>query len=156
MTNDLLRAKQQLERHVLRLLADAYETNQDFCYCTLKALVAPEINREIIRAILIDLRKDGLATYAKGLWTDDGELAGSGYAITPEGRDYLRAYEIKKEPSVCEHPSCDKPAWTELDNEKLCKFHATEWLKGEQQAADDYQAEIDQLDGGYTALKGGV
>ncbi|WP_319568358.1 hypothetical protein [Cohaesibacter marisflavi] len=95
MTNDLLRAKQQLERHVLRLLADAYESNQDFCYCTLKTLVTTEINREIIRAILIDLRKDDLATYAKGLWTDDGELAGSGYAITPEGRDYLRALELE-------------------------------------------------------------
>nr|WP_319498052.1 hypothetical protein [uncultured Cohaesibacter sp.] len=95
MTNPLLAAKRRLEQHVLRLLADAYKANQDFCYLTLKALETPEINCEIIRAILIDLRKDGLATYAKGLWTDDGELAGSGYAITPDGRDYLRALELE-------------------------------------------------------------
>ncbi|WP_319413918.1 hypothetical protein [uncultured Cohaesibacter sp.] len=94
MTTDLIRAKQQLERHVLRLLADAYEANQDLCYLPLKMLETPEINREIVRAILIDLRKDGLATYAKGLWSDDGELAGSGYAVTPEGRNYLGELEL--------------------------------------------------------------
>nr|WP_321482837.1 hypothetical protein [uncultured Cohaesibacter sp.] len=62
----------------------------------------------------------------------------------------------KKESAVCEHPGCNMPARTELDNEKLCKFHATEWLKGEQQAADDYQAEIDQLGIDYGDLKGGA
>lgn len=59
-------------------------------------------------------------------------------------------------PAVCDHPDCNMPARTELDNEKLCKFHATEWLKGEQQAADDYQAEIDQLGIDYGDLKGGA
>jgi hypothetical protein len=42
----------------------------------------PEFVRRSVRA----LARKGLAEYGKGLWTDEGELAGSGYRATAVGR----------------------------------------------------------------------
>lgn len=44
--------------------------------------LAPEFVRRSVRA----LARKGLAEYGKGLWTDEGELAGSGYRATAAGR----------------------------------------------------------------------
>lgn len=42
----------------------------------------PQHVRRSVRA----LARKGLAEYGRGLWTEDGELAGSGYRATPAGR----------------------------------------------------------------------
>lgn len=41
--------------------------------------------REVLRGLVANLRDRGLASYHKGLWTDDGEPGGAGYAITNAG-----------------------------------------------------------------------
>ena len=45
-----------------------------------------EVRRRVRR-----LARKGYAEFSKGLWTEDGEPAGSGYAITPAGRQALAA-----------------------------------------------------------------
>lgn len=35
---------------------------------------------------MADMRADGLVTFQKGLWRDDGPPGGAGYAITAAGR----------------------------------------------------------------------
>jgi len=45
--------------------------------------------REIVRALCRQLTDDGLACYARGLWTEDGEPFGAGYGITRKGIERL-------------------------------------------------------------------
>lgn len=57
----------------------------DWCLSLGHLSADTDIPREICRGILAELRADGLATYRKGLLTDDGEVAGAGYTLTPKG-----------------------------------------------------------------------
>jgi hypothetical protein len=50
------------------------------------------IPREILRGILKTMAERGLVAYERGLWTEDGEPAGSGYRILPKGREALREW----------------------------------------------------------------
>lgn len=73
------------EREMLALNALA-GTGEDY-YLNFKAVarrsgLRPEYVRRSVRA----LARKGLAEYGKGLWTEDGELAGSGYRATAAGR----------------------------------------------------------------------
>lgn len=40
----------------------------------------------LVRRTVRSLARKGLASFHKGLWTDDGEPAGAGYTLTPQGR----------------------------------------------------------------------
>ena len=44
-----------------------------------------KMDRAKVRRIVRFLSRHGYAEYHKGLWTDDGQPAGAGYCITPEG-----------------------------------------------------------------------
>ena len=44
-----------------------------------------------VRRITRHLKRKGFAEFHKGLFTEDGYPAGSGYCITPEGRAALEA-----------------------------------------------------------------
>jgi DNA-binding Lrp family transcriptional regulator len=54
---------------------------------------ATELNRKEVRQHVRTLADKGFARYCNGLMTEDGELAGAGYCITPAGR---RALEESK------------------------------------------------------------
>ena len=45
-----------------------------------------ELSRHEVRRACRSLKRKGLASFMAGLWTEDGEPAGSGYAITEAGR----------------------------------------------------------------------
>jgi hypothetical protein len=47
--------------------------------------------RREVRLAIRALARKGLAEYHRGLMTEDGDLAGSGYCITPAGREWLEA-----------------------------------------------------------------
>lgn len=73
------------ERKALEALADA-GGSEDCGYLGFKAIAQrsgldPLHVRRTVRA----LARKGLAKYGKGLWTDDGELAGAGYCATERG-----------------------------------------------------------------------
>ena len=47
------------------------------------------IERKLVRRTVRDLARKGYASFAKGLWSDDGTPFGSGYRITDAGREAL-------------------------------------------------------------------
>ncbi len=85
---DLLSVSQtNLELFILRRL------DADHCYSTLKYLAGDRLNVEIVRGLLRSLRARGLVSYGCGLFNDDGECFGSGYAITEAGCTFLVTFE---------------------------------------------------------------
>lgn len=51
----------------------------------------PELHREVVRGVLRKLRADGKVDFYAGLWTEDGEMAGSGYFL-----DYNLFFEMRE------------------------------------------------------------
>lgn len=51
-----------------------------------------EITRNELRRACRSLARKGLAGYCKGLMTEEGEMAGAGYAVTREGRETLARF----------------------------------------------------------------
>ena len=52
---------------------------------------ATDLGRREVRRLVRALKRKGYADFSHGLMTEDGEFAGSGYAITKAGRDFLAA-----------------------------------------------------------------
>ena len=50
----------------------------------------PWLTKDMARAACRSLRDRGYAIFMKGLFTEDGEMAGAGYGITTKGREYLK------------------------------------------------------------------
>jgi hypothetical protein len=62
----------------------------DFGYLSFKAVSEDsgvEIHR--IRRAVRSIARKGLLQFSKGLWTDEGQLYGSGYGLTEAGREHL-------------------------------------------------------------------
>ena len=79
--------------HLLRgAVMDALDCVPEPCwYLSFKNLEPMTgIQRETLRGIVADLREDGLVEYQRGLMTEDGELAGSGYRLTAAGLAWVR------------------------------------------------------------------
>jgi hypothetical protein len=63
---------------------------KDF-YSNLSAIAdTANIDKEAARFACRRLRDKGLAVFCRGLWTDDGMPAGSGYKITEKGIEALK------------------------------------------------------------------
>lgn len=78
-----------LDRHIIQEMT---ECSGDFgpletCY-PIRNFVNEWVTYDMARAILRDLRERGLCFYAKGLTTEDGEMAGAGYGLTKKGLEY--------------------------------------------------------------------
>lgn len=88
-------ARERLELEVLTKMADGStpEFGVEDTYYNLRYLVSDAIDRELARALLRSLTDRGFCQYHRGLFTDDGYLAGSGYGITRRGRKYRAALE---------------------------------------------------------------
>lgn len=80
------------------LTAMTYVPEEGWCVSLHRLAADTGLSREVCRAIVADLRAAGLASYHKGLWSDDGTPAGAGYAITQAGRELLC--------STAERPQC--------------------------------------------------
>ena len=78
------------ERKVLDSLVDAL-SGDDFGYLSFYAIGVPwGMNRRIVRRACRSLTRKGLAEFKAGLWTEDGEPAGSGYAATRAGAEFIK------------------------------------------------------------------
>ena len=72
-----------LERAVLAVLIDVAERTPETNFVGFQKVARETgIGRELVRAILRQLRDKGLAVYYAGLWSEDGEPRGAGYAAT--------------------------------------------------------------------------
>lgn len=74
------------ERAVLRVLAGI----SDGYYKPFAPIARTTgLDRNVVRRACRSLKRKGLADFLAGLWTEDGEPAGAGYAATPEGRELI-------------------------------------------------------------------
>jgi hypothetical protein len=80
-------ASLKLQRAILKALAAVPE--EGWCVGLRGLSGRTGLSREVCRAIVADLRAAGLASYHKGLWSDDERPAGAGYAITQAGLTLL-------------------------------------------------------------------
>lgn len=71
------------EKKVLQVLADAWP---DSCLYTRGIMCRASLERLQTRRAVKALVRKGLAELVRGLFDDDGKVAGSGYASTPAGR----------------------------------------------------------------------
>jgi hypothetical protein len=55
-------------------------------------------DRAVIRRSCRYLARRELAEYHRGLWTEDGDLAGAGYCITSKGQAVLKERHSPEEP----------------------------------------------------------
>lgn len=76
------------EWKVLAVLADGNE--YDFGFWGFAGLMKQTgLDRKTVRRCCRSLRRKGLAVFESGLWSDEGEPAGSGYCSTQAGRDLI-------------------------------------------------------------------
>jgi hypothetical protein len=81
------------ENKTLAALATARIDDGDYCYLSF-AVIAERacIPRSKVRRAVRGLARKGFAEFRRGLWTEDGKPAGSGYRCTPKGLGhYLEA-----------------------------------------------------------------
>ena len=72
-----------LERAVLAVLIDVAERTPETNFVGFQKVASETgIGRELVRAILRQLRDKGLAVYSAGLWSEDGDPRGAGYAAS--------------------------------------------------------------------------
>jgi hypothetical protein len=77
-----------IERKVLAFLAA--DLADDFGYYRFSSISAEtRLNRKQVRRACRALKRKGFAEYGRGLWTEDGEPAGSGYRATKSGADQV-------------------------------------------------------------------
>ncbi len=78
-------------RAALAALASAHSEAADFAFLNFAGIArrakaaGHTLPREDVRRTVRHLARKGLATFGRGLCTEDGEFAGSGYAITDAG-----------------------------------------------------------------------
>lgn len=83
----------ELEKEVLALLAGTTRTDGEMCV-GFKYLSDEGTDIKTVRRACRSLRRKGLAEYYRGLMTEDGEVAGSGYCITDLGHEVVEVLEL--------------------------------------------------------------
>ncbi len=74
------------------LAALASVRSEDFGFIGFRGIRARvKLPRQAIRLACRSLKRKGLARFSAGLWSEDGEPAGSGYAATEAGYDASEA-----------------------------------------------------------------
>lgn len=82
----------KLEAALLAQMEDGTPSGYDIYGFPFKYFVDDVFHRDLVRGLLRGLTDKGLAYYAPGLFTEDGEVAGSGYGITQKGRQFLKDF----------------------------------------------------------------
>ena len=78
-----------LDRHFLQTMAEGGGSFGVLETCWhINRFTNDWITREMARACLRDLTDRGFCRYARGLFTEDGEVAGAGYGLTEKGLAY--------------------------------------------------------------------
>lgn len=96
------------EQKVLVELADHWSSYEGYCYSGFASLCTETgLDRKIVRRACRSLTRKGLAQFGRGLWTEDGEPAGSGYASTKDGA--ALAQTLPRECEGCGQNTADPP-----------------------------------------------
>ena len=72
---------------------------EDYLYYPYRSITdgLDDVERKELTKAMRRLRKLELAHFSRGLMTEDGEVAGSGFRITDAGREYLESIGIEHE-----------------------------------------------------------
>ena len=62
------------------------EDGDDFYHAFRSLCCETQLDRKTVRRACRSLARKELTKYGKGLWNEDGEPCGSGYALTDQGR----------------------------------------------------------------------
>lgn len=76
------------ETKVLRALVEVWCADAGFCAFVYLG-EETKLERKDVRRACRALRRKGLAEFGAGLWSEDGEMRGAGYAATKAGRDWV-------------------------------------------------------------------
>lgn len=80
-----------LQRELLKMVLGVLDQQPEGWASNIRAVSREAgLNREVARAGLRLARERGLAVFCRGLFTEDGEVAGAGYSLTREGRAWLK------------------------------------------------------------------
>ena len=78
-----------LDGHIIQRMAEMYGSFGPIETCWhIRCFVNEWITYDIARATLRSLTDRGYCRYSKGLFTEDGEVAGAGYGLTEKGLKY--------------------------------------------------------------------
>jgi hypothetical protein len=78
-----------LDRHVVQYMAEASGSfGPTETFWRIRRFTNEWITKEMARAILRSLTDRGFCEYRRGLFTEDGEVAGAGYGLTRQGLVY--------------------------------------------------------------------
>lgn len=77
------------EKQALRVLAGAYHSEANCLYLSTIARLS-EVEPKLIRRVVRSLARKGMAELVRGLFDDDGRIAGSGYCCTRAGREAMQ------------------------------------------------------------------
>lgn len=78
-----------LDRHVIQYMVESGGVFGPLDTCWhMKCFVNEYVTVDMARGILRSLTDRGYCRYARGLFTEDGMVAGSGYGLTPNGLKY--------------------------------------------------------------------
>ena len=76
-------------KNCLEALNDMTAPNGEMCMPFKPLMDATGLDRKTVRRNIRALARKGLAEYFRGLWTEDGEMAGAGYCISCKGRELV-------------------------------------------------------------------
>lgn len=85
----------QLSKRELMALRAFAGVENGYCLSFSGVAGRSELDPKHVRRTVRALARKGLAQYEKGLWSEDGEVAGSGYGLTKQGREILAAVEAR-------------------------------------------------------------
>ena len=92
------KANNRFHIEMLGALVDSRDEYGDFCFANFKSLSKEVgIPYSKVRRIVRHLARQELAEYANGLWTEDGKMAGAGYAATILGSAVYRLIKAFEE-----------------------------------------------------------
>lgn len=77
----------------LRILAERYDDDEGNCYYFRSIAKETKLEIPLVRKAVRSLARKGLAEYMRGLFDQDGMVAGSGYSCTAAGAEVVKEFE---------------------------------------------------------------
>lgn len=108
MINDITELQLSIIKSIYNYID--YEEGLCFNYRGLENLT--NLDRKVLKPMLLDLRNKGYVVFEKGLVNDEGEFAGSGYGLTKKGEATAHPCDI-----------CGKYAVYGYKGKKECEIH---------------------------------
>lgn len=100
------------ERRVLEVLANDSLRDGEMCITFDWIEGETKLNTKDVRRSCRSLRKKGFAEFYRGLMTEDGEVAGSGYCVSRAGEAFLKPCDV-----------CGDVIMYEYDGKLECEKH---------------------------------